>query len=431
MTLTPQKLYLISDLHLGGDGLLMNCDYPAEMVDFLRSLESESPDTELLLIGDTFGFWELTNVHGPEKLDEVIRHHAEIFDQFKRTGEKIVITMMVGNHDYDLACDPVYAEKLRKYNIRLDTSVHITREIGGKKVWIEHGQQVDQFNASPDYGNQYAQPVGFFITETLVGGASKVSVFGSTDWLKDIRSVDIRQLPDWLISNYFYREMHVIIRFLLVPFLLLLTVTFLALGAHLLKKLNIFDANIFLNNSLFDALGFVGDVVVMVLVVSMIFWFFIFIVSIPLFFILRDIRGTLRRMQILPQDKNAPLYVPTAGYDERADEIFEADPEVAAYVFGHTHDAFLKQSEGRTMINTGTWLKLLTRVPVIFGYLPAVYVPQFRLNYFLIQQIEGKVVADYVFIPKEPGKELTLLQRFFILGRRPKPPEPIPSRTVL
>jgi hypothetical protein len=27
---------------------------------FLRKLECEAPDTELLIIGDTFGFWELT-----------------------------------------------------------------------------------------------------------------------------------------------------------------------------------------------------------------------------------------------------------------------------------------------------------------------------------------------------------------------------------
>jgi hypothetical protein len=29
----------------------------------------------------------------------------------------------------------------------------------------------------------------------LVAGASKYSVFGASDWLKDIRSVDVRQIP--------------------------------------------------------------------------------------------------------------------------------------------------------------------------------------------------------------------------------------------
>ena len=431
MTGTPKKLYLISDLHFGGDGVLMTCDYAEEMIAFLRSLEDESSDAELMILGDTFGFWELTTVSGAAMLDEIIRHHAEIFEQFKRTGEKIKITMMVGNHDYDLACDPVYADKLREYNIDLDTSISLIREIGGKKIWLEHGQQVDGFNASPDYGNRHAQPAGFFITESLVGGASKFSVFGSTDWLKDIRSVDIRQLPDWLMSNYFYREMNSAIRWVLLPFLLLLGVTMVALAAQILKKLDIFDANIFLNNALFDSLGVVGDIVRLVITISMIFWFFVLIVSVPLFFILRDISRTLRRMQLLPSDKDTPLYVPTAGYDEHAEEVFAASPDVSAYVFGHTHDAFLKQANGKTFINTGTWLKLLTRVPVILGYLPAVYFPMFRLNYFLIHEADGKVVADYVPIHKAPDRELTFLQRIFIMGRKPKAPAPIPSRTEL
>jgi hypothetical protein len=37
-----------------------------------------------------------------------------------------------------------------------------------------------------------------------------LSVFGASDWLKDIRSVDVRSVPDWLISNYFYNEMNII-----------------------------------------------------------------------------------------------------------------------------------------------------------------------------------------------------------------------------
>jgi hypothetical protein len=36
---------------------------------------------------------------------------------------------------------------------------------------IEHGQQHDQFNAFPEYGNRYALPVGYFIT-VFVSGAS-------------------------------------------------------------------------------------------------------------------------------------------------------------------------------------------------------------------------------------------------------------------
>ena len=56
---TVRKYYFVSDLHMGGDGQLQHCDYIAEFIAFLKQLEKEGPDTELLIVGDTFGFWEL------------------------------------------------------------------------------------------------------------------------------------------------------------------------------------------------------------------------------------------------------------------------------------------------------------------------------------------------------------------------------------
>jgi len=55
---TVRKYYFVSDLHMGGDGQLQHCDYTAEFIAFLKQLEKEGPDIELLIVGDTFGFWE-------------------------------------------------------------------------------------------------------------------------------------------------------------------------------------------------------------------------------------------------------------------------------------------------------------------------------------------------------------------------------------
>ncbi len=423
--------YLISDLHFGGDGQLQVCDYTAEMVAFLKMLEEETNPSELIIVGDAFGFWEMTTVAGTAKLDEIVKHHQEIFEQFRKTGEKIKITLMVGNHDYDLACNPEYHDKLAHFNISLDTAISITRDVGDRKIWIEHGQQIDDFNASPDYGNPFAQPIGYYITERAVAGASRYSVFGKTDWLKDIRSVDVRQLPDWIISNYFYNEMSPIVRWVLFPFLLLLTVTIAAFVAQFLTYIGIFDVNYLLNNPLTQRLGIFGNIVQVILIVSMIFWFFIFGVSIPLFFVLRDARKVLQRMQILPETKDTTIYVPDLGYKEHARNIFDENPEVAAYIFGHTHDAFLVEEDGRAIINTGTWLKLLKRIPVSFGYLPAVYYPTFRLNYFKIFEEKGKVAIEYVEIPKIAEQELSLIQRILIFNKTPEPGKHIPAKTLL
>jgi len=59
---TVRKYYFVSDLHMGGDGRLQHCDYTAEFIAFLKQLEKEGSGTELLVVGDTFGFWELTLV---------------------------------------------------------------------------------------------------------------------------------------------------------------------------------------------------------------------------------------------------------------------------------------------------------------------------------------------------------------------------------
>ena len=427
-----KEFYLVSDLHFGGDGQLQICDFTDEFVAFLKDLEEKGKETELIIAGDTFGFWELTTVEGTVQLDEIIKHHREIFEQLKKTGAKIGITMMVGNHDYDLACDSEYAEKLGEYNIRLDTSLSLTRQIGRKKIWIEHGQQIDPFNAAPAYGNPFALPPGFFITKSFVSGASLYSVFGASDWLKDIRSVDVRSIPDWLISNYFYNEMNVILRWLLLPFLLLLTMTAFALIGQLLKILGIFDVNYLLDNPLTRALGLFGDVLRWILLISMFVWFFIFMVSIPLYLIYRDVRNTLSRFQIFPHFKSAPTNEANNIYLDHARQIFKADPEICAYIFGHTHDAFLvEDSDGRAIINTGTWLKILRRVKVRFGLLPAVYFPTFRLNYFKIYGENDRVTIDYIEIPKEPTEKLTLLQRLLVVGRKPESGKPIAKRTIL
>jgi UDP-2,3-diacylglucosamine pyrophosphatase LpxH len=61
----------------------MSCDYTEEFVAFLQRLALKDKETELIIAGDTFGFWELTSVKGTAQLDEIIKYHTEIFEQFK------------------------------------------------------------------------------------------------------------------------------------------------------------------------------------------------------------------------------------------------------------------------------------------------------------------------------------------------------------
>src|SRR6516165_3509925 len=425
-----RKYYFVSDLHMGGDGQLQHCDYTAGFIGFLKQLENEGSDTELLVVGDTFGFWELTLVHGAEKLDHIIAAHQAIFDQFRATGTRIKITMMVGNHDYDLACNAEFAAKLQQYNIHLDTSLVLIRTIGDKKIWIEHGQQRDQFNAFPDYGKPYALPVGYFITQTFVSGASRHSDFGRGNWLKDIRSVGTTQIPDWVLSNYFYREMSAVLRWVLLPFLLLAGVTMVAIAGELLRVVGIFDYNILFHNPLMSRLGIIDNVLQVVIAINSIF---LVLFGIPAAIVQRDLSKTLARFQLLTAYGTKPNFDSEETYLKAAQDVFETDPKVAVFIFGHTHAAFLKRlgPVDQIVVNLGTWLKLLHRVPVRFGLLPAVYYPSYRLNYFCVEKKNHQLVITYVTIPKTPERELTWLQSLMTLGKRPKQPETIPGKTVI
>ncbi|MEI7687933.1 MAG: metallophosphoesterase, partial [Planctomycetota bacterium] len=423
------KYYFVSDLHMGGDGQLQLCDYAPEFVAFLKELANESPDTELLIAGDTFGFWELTLVQGVAKITHIIEAHQGIFDQLKATGARIKITMLVGNHDYDLACDPGFAVELRKYNIHLDTNIALIRTMGDKKIWIEHGQQHDNFNAFPEYGDPYALPVGYFITRTFVSGASRHSDFGHGNWLKDIRSVDTMQIPDWIWSNYFYREMSMVFRWLLVPFLLLFGLELLALGGEALRLLGIFDYNVLFHNPVMERLGIVNNMLQVVVTINS---FFLLVIGVPMLLVLRDLRKTLHRFR-LHTDQGAGPDLSDAPYRSAALDVFAKDDKVAVFIFGHTHGAFLEPlgPKGQIVINTGTWLKLLQRSPARIGYFPAVYVPSFRLNYFKIQQVGKQMEITYVEVAKKPERELTWLQKLVTFGKSAKPHAAIPAKTLI
>jgi UDP-2,3-diacylglucosamine pyrophosphatase LpxH len=423
--------YFISDLHIGGDEALEVCDYEDELIEFLGNLATQQENAELLIIGDIFGMWEFTEIEGPEKLKTLMVQFPRIFEAFRNTGAAIKITMLPGNHDYEIACYPEFAEMLKSYNIHLERTPSITREINGKRIWIEHGNQYDAFNRMPDFGNPYAQPVGYFITSSMVSTAGKHSQFGRYNWLKDIQSVyPTEQVPYWVLSNYFYHEMSPLLRWLLLPFLLLSSLTTFVLVGGALEWLGLTTSNYFLNNRVLGKLGIFGSLVQLILMVNAVVFLVFAALSVPLYLIWRDIRATLQRFRIVlnPSDLSSEK---EQKYLEAARAVFERDPLTIIFIYGHTHMPSLRRLGHRVVINTGTWLKQLQDVSTIIGFLPEVYVPFYCLNYFKISEVDGKVAIDYYKIDKEPPQDLGLLQRLLVYPRRKKTQPPIPKRTLL
>ena len=423
----PTTYYLISDLHIGGDGGLSQCQFERELVAFLAEIAAGPQPAELVIVGDAFGFWELTDREGVSKLETIAAAHPALFGQLRETGARVTITLLPGNHDYDLACVPEYKAELARYNVRLEPVVHITRAIAGRTVWIEHGNQYDDFNRFPDFGNRYGLPLGYFITRGVVASAGRSAERTKAKWLDDVQSVYPNEdIPFWLLSSHFYKEMTPLLRWALLPFLLLFTASAGILGIRALERLGGRQGSMF-DIDLQPILGFPGRIIDFVQFVNSTVIVTLLILAVPLYFLMRDIRAAIVRYGIGTGER---LHLEKdAHYVAAARRIFAADPSVALFVYGHTHIPSLREVDQRYIINTGSWLKRLDYVPVRLGRLPGIYVPSYQLNYFELTEAEGTIRIRYRIIPKTAPNDLTLLERLLILGRRVKTLPPIPPET--
>ncbi|WP_416841398.1 metallophosphoesterase [Haloferax sp. DFSO52] len=422
-----KKYYFISDLHIGGDEQLQNVEFKDELIEFLSELQASDENAELIVNGDAFGLWEFTELDGLDKFDALVERYPDIFEQLRATGERIPITFIPGNHDYELACYPEYVDRLAAYNVTLEQEVVITRPVGDRVVWIEHGQQRDPNNKSPDFGNPYANPPGYFVNQHITSRAGKLSARGKFNWLKDIQSVTpMTEIPEWMISKYFYREMSPFLRYASLPFLLTFNISILYLLLFFLSVLGIWSEPLDVVNSFIRFIGIAGVLLDIVLVVNAVIVVILVFLSIPLFFVVRDVRRTLERFGLVQPGEPEAI---SDYYIDGAREVFEAHPDVAVFVYGHTHRASLTEIADRAVINTGTWLKRLHRKSVVLGILPLVFYSSFRLNYFVIAADDDGVAIEYHRIDKENPSDLTLLEKLLTL--KPKIENSIPARTVV
>lgn len=425
----PVTYYFISDLHIGGDGVLDECGFEAELISLLRDIEKGPRPAELMILGDAFGLWEITEVEGEAKMERVIRNHGDLFAQFRESGRHVRITLLPGNHDYDLACVPAYRDQLAEHNIHLETGVHLTRNVGGRTIWVEHGNQNDGFNRFPDFGNRYGLPSGYFVTAATVAVAGRSAERGRSSWLKDLESVyPNEEIPFWMWSNYFYKEMTPILRWFLIPFLALFTFSVIVFFGHALGNLGVLHTTLF-DAKLGETFGLPGRLVDWVLWVNSTAISFLIILAIPMYLLSKDVRAALRRYGV---DTSKKLKLDKEeNYLAAAKAVFERDPSVVLYIYGHTHIPSMRKVGPRCVINTGTWLKRLERVEAHVRLLPDVYVPSYRLNVITVSQNEKVIRVGYRIIPKETPDDLTWLEKVVILGRHRADVEPFPAETLM
>ncbi len=425
----PEVYYVISDLHIGGDEQLEHVEFLDELLEFLEKLEKTEEDAELIINGDAFGLWEFTDIEGIEKFDSLVESYPALFEQFEKTGENIPITMLPGNHDYELAAYEEYVGRFAAYNVDLVQEESITRPVGDREIWFEHGMQRDPNNEIRDFGNAYDTPLGYHVNHHVTSRAGKLSDRGRYNWLKDIQAVTpIDRIPVWMSSKYFYREMNPLLRYAAIPFLLLFNLSVVLAVFSGLDLAGIWSAPSNAVDTLVGHLGPASSILQLLLAVNVTIVGLLILIAIPLSIFAWDARKTLHRFGVFEVEEATH---PDKPYDQAAREVFENNPDTAVFCYGHTHRPDVREVGDGLVVNTGTWLKRLHRRDVLAGVVPPVFQPSFQLSYMRITEEEAGVVVEHDTVEKpDPGaEELTLTEQLLIAGDRPE--TDVPDRSVV
>ncbi|RQG98116.1 metallophosphoesterase [Natrarchaeobius chitinivorans] len=416
--------YVISDLHIGGDEQLEEVEFLDELLDFLERLETIDEDAELIINGDAFGLWEFTTIEGVEKFDVLEETYPELFEQFRATGENVDITLLPGNHDHELAAYDEYVDRFAAYNVDLVQDQSITRSIGEQAIHFEHGHQQDANNRIEDWGNPHATPLGYYYNTLVTSRAGKLSDRGRYNWLKDVQAVTpTERMPVWLFSKYFYREMNPVLRYSLVPFLLLFNVSAILAVLAGLDMAGVWAMPVDRTEAFLGQFGRAGTAAWFFLALNVTVAGLLLLVGIPLYFIRRDVRKTVDRFGVFETELTVD---PDEPYENAAREVFTEQPETTIFCYGHTHRPTIREIDGGVLVNTGTWLKRLHRRDGIIGILPPVFYPSYQLGAVRIAAESAGVAVEYERIakPSPATEELTRTERFFTVGREPDPDPP-------
>ena len=416
--------YVISDLHIGGDEQLEEVDFLDELLGFLERIRETDEDAELIINGDAFGLWELTTIDGTRKFDVLLERYPELFEAFRKTGEEVPITLVPGNHDHELAAYDGYVERFAEYNVNLVQDESLVRQAGETKIHFEHGHQQDPNNRIEDWGNANATPLGYFYNTHVTSRAGRLSDRGRYNWLKDVQAVTPTEwMPLWILSKYFYREMNPVLRYALLPFLLLFNISAVLAVLAGLDLAGVWSMPTESVGAFFGRFGAAGEAVYSLLVINVAVVGIALLFAVPVYLIQRDIKKTIDRFGVLDAD----LTVDAVGsYEQRARNVFQGDPRVAVYCYGHTHRPRTSEVEGGILVNTGTWLKRLHRLDGITGLLPPVFYPTYQLCAVRIAPDDDGLVVEYEEMdkPSPAPDELTLTERLLSLGRTPDPSLP-------
>ena len=123
--MTQKKIFFASDFHLGAPNYEASLEREKKVVRWLDSIKDEA--SEIFLVGDVFDFWFEYKRSVPKGFVRLQGKIAELTDR------GIAVHWFIGNHDMW-----IFDYIPKELGVKMYTT-EITREFGGKKFLIGHG----------------------------------------------------------------------------------------------------------------------------------------------------------------------------------------------------------------------------------------------------------------------------------------------------
>jgi UDP-2,3-diacylglucosamine pyrophosphatase LpxH len=230
---------IVSDLHLGAGDRLDDFSADREFADFVTAYVMTEP-TELILAGDTFEFLQVSLPDVPDfewtaraaerRLQTIMDAHPLVINalaEFMRHPHN-VLTLLVGNHDFELHYQSAKtAFRRRLFVTSDDTRLRFGVRYHGDGIYIEHGNQFEQYNSFVRFEG-ISQPFelvrGTLAVKTVINPLerSPLPIAPFIDNVKPSSAflwhlVGLARLRDWQVVMFVLRGVVLTVRSMLIP----------------------------------------------------------------------------------------------------------------------------------------------------------------------------------------------------------------------
>ena len=374
------KVITVSDLHLPP----ARTDVSGRSCETLvRHLAAEQTALTVVLAGDLI---ELLGFPGSTVTD-ILRPHedlcAALLEVTARGGQVIYA---IGNHDGDLAWDVKAADAVREMTgARLCLAADLILA-DGRKIRVEHGHQLDQYNCFCDARNPLDTPLGHHIVRQVL---PRIEWLGR-GWVDGAHEMaDPADFPSFIGSRLVYRKLGRHLWWLIaIPLVILIAVRIGVLAAFMSRYP---DTDAWVHRGAILGYGAVADLVVIGAVVAFI------------------ARRTWVSISALALDNRG--YQQNQAARQRAADLV-ADG-YHGFISAHTHHPELAASGTGFYANSGSCTSVVEGIGGKFG-LPPAYVRYQQICWLEINGGGAELMSARVELPGA-----TKMERFVAHGRNP------------